>query len=157
MKRYIWAVKVTATVSPTAIPSRSAPKMTAKASYMKTRRLWSFVRPMARSTPNSHRFSLMLAVVEINSKKNARVSAMKPTIPTKIWKRSKFALTESCKSLRSRSRVRSSLKKALIPFVMKARRSSEMDSLRLMKTYSLGRLSVKLYPSKTSLKRFCAP
>ena len=73
-----------AIVMPTAIPRRRAPKMTAKASYMKTLLLWSFVSPMALRTPNSQRFSLMFAVVEMSKRKKERVRAIKPTMPTNI-------------------------------------------------------------------------
>jgi hypothetical protein len=45
---------------------------------------------MARSTPYSHRLSLMLAVVEISNRKKESVSEMMPTIAIKIWKRLRF-------------------------------------------------------------------
>lgn len=77
------------------IPRRRAPKITAKASYIKTRLLWLLVRPIARRTPNSQRFSLMLAVVEISKRKKERVRAIVPTIPTKIWNMPRLPATES--------------------------------------------------------------
>lgn len=71
-------------VKPTVIPRTRAPNMTAKASYMKTLLLWSLVSPMALRTPNSHKFSLMFAVVDMSKRKKERVRAIKPTMPTNI-------------------------------------------------------------------------
>jgi hypothetical protein len=39
---------------------------------------------MALSTPNSQRFSFMLAVVEISKRKKDKVRAIKPTTPINI-------------------------------------------------------------------------
>jgi len=50
-------------------------------------------------------------------------------------------------SFLSRSKVRSSLKKALIPFVIKDLLSSDIVLFNSMKMYSFGSPSVKLYYS----------
>lgn len=120
------------------MPSSKAPNITENASYMNTRRAWSLVKPMARSTPNSQRFSLMLAVVEISSRKNESVSAMNPTMPTKIWKRSRLEATESCSTWLSSRIVRSSRKKERRPFVSWALLSAETEAFSLMKPCSFG-------------------
>lgn len=80
---------------PTSIPRVNAPNITAKASYMYTLLLCCISSPMALRTPYSHRFSLMFAVVEISKRKKERVSAMKPMIDTKIWRRERLDCSDS--------------------------------------------------------------
>jgi len=58
--------------------------MTAYCSYMKQLSPCALVRPMARRHPYSQTLSRIFEVVLISKRKNARVSAIAPTMRTKM-------------------------------------------------------------------------
>lgn len=75
---------------------------------------------MALRTPNSQKLSLMFALVEVKSKKKARIRAIVPTITEKRLKRDRDESREALRSRMSKTKLRSSLRKALMPFAMKS-------------------------------------
>jgi len=78
----------------------------------------ALVRPIALRHPYSHTLSFTFWVVETISKKNARVNAMKPMMPTKILKSMTDDSIDVFANARSMRIVPSPLKYERIPLAM---------------------------------------
>lgn len=93
---------------------------------------------MALRTPSSQKLSLMLALVDVRSKKKARIRAIILTITEKRLNRDSDESREALKSRMSKTKLTSSLKKALMPFAMKSLLYIGMFSASFTKRKSFG-------------------
>ena len=73
-----WRDIVSANINPIIKPIIHADTVTASDSYKYILIIWPFFSPIARSTPNSHKFSLTLEDIDIKSMKNEIQSAIQP-------------------------------------------------------------------------------
>jgi len=115
MNRKNYAVTVVATTKPTTDPKRSELIMTAYCSYMNVLIPCILLKPIALRHPYSQTFSRTFYVVEIRSKKNAKVKAITPIKELNTLNNAKDLETDFKASFISNSKVRSSLKYDLIP------------------------------------------
>ena len=133
-----------ATMTPTKVPRIKLLIITEYCSYIKDLIPCIFVYPIALKHPYSQTFSRTFWVVETRSIKNASVSAINPTIPTKIVNINNDALTEVIASFKSRRMVIWSLKYALIPFAIYSRLSCVTLGFNLTNNLYFGMSCVKL-------------
>jgi hypothetical protein len=103
---------------PIAIPRVIAAPTVAKASYKSMFWHCLLLKPMALSTPISQKLSFMLALVDVRSKKKASIKAITPTMTEKRVNKERLDSREVFKSKMSKTKLRSSLRYALIPFAM---------------------------------------
>jgi len=144
MNRKNYAVTVVATTKPTTDPKRSELIITAYCSYMNDLIPCILLKPIALRHPYSQTFSRTFYVVEIRSKKNAKINAITPIKELNIENNCNDFETDFNASFMSNNKVRSSLKYDLIPSANWARLSSEIVELSLTNTLYLGMSFVKL-------------
>ena len=104
------------------------------------------LRPIAFSTPSSQKLSLILALVEVRSKKKANIKAIVPTIMLNSEKSCNEESRVARRSSISKTKEISSLKKALSPFAIYSLLYLGIFGFSRTNRNSLGILSVKLYP-----------
>jgi len=115
MNRKNCAVTMVATIKPTTDPKRRELMITEYCSYMNDLIPCILLKPIALRHPYSQTFSRTFYVVEIRSKKKAKIKAITPIKELKTLNNSKEDCTDFNASFISKSKVLSSLKYDLIP------------------------------------------